>query len=137
MCGNWQRGVKQFRSPKCYLVMCNTYRNIHSISWYNIGFWVYWYTGVGSLVNLIFPICLMFIPKTNYNKLVCITLIDFFYHFLINTSKQDIYFHFISISIIISNIGYCIVSWYFCQQYAILLFGCITASLLLPHINDT
>ena len=38
-------------------------------------------------------------PKSNYNKLVCITLIDFFYHFLTNTTKQDIYLHFISISI--------------------------------------
>ena len=28
-----------------------------------------------------------FIPKSNYNKLVCITLIDFFYHFLTNTTK--------------------------------------------------
>ena len=38
-----------------------------------------------------------FIPKSNYNKLVCITLIDFFYHFLTNTTKQDILY-------IISNI---------------------------------
>ena len=45
-----------------------------------------------------------FIPKSNYNKLVCITLIDFFYHFLTNTTKQDIYIDYISISIIISNI---------------------------------
>ena len=38
-----------------------------------------------------------FIHKSNYNKLVCITLIDFFYHFLTTTTKQDIYLHFISI----------------------------------------
>ena len=40
----------------------------------------------------------------NYNKLVCITLIDFFYHFFTITTKQDIYLHSISISIIVSNI---------------------------------
>ena len=26
-----------------------------------------------------------FVPESNYNKLVCITLIDFFYHFLRST----------------------------------------------------
>ena len=26
--------------------------------------------------------------KSNYNKLVCVTLIDFFYHFLTNTTKK-------------------------------------------------
>ena len=44
-----------------------------------------------------------FIPKSNYNKLVCITLIDLFYYLLTTTRKQDIYLHYKSISII-SNI---------------------------------
>ena len=35
--------------------------------------------GFSNLSNLI--------PKSNYKKLVCITFIDFFYHFLTNTSK--------------------------------------------------
>ena len=80
------------------------YRNFHSISRYNIGFWVYRYTGVGSLVNMFFPICLILYIKQLY-KLVCITLIDLFYHFLTTTTIQDIYLHFIGISIIISNIA--------------------------------
>ena len=47
-----------------------------------------------------------FIPKSNYmyNKLVYVTLIDFFYYFLTNTTKYVIYLLFISISIIILNI---------------------------------
>ena len=36
-----------------------------------------------------------FIPKSNYNKLVCIILIDFFYYLLTTTTKQDIYLHYI------------------------------------------
>ena len=35
-----------------------------------------------------------FIPKSNYNKLVCITLIDFFYYLLTTKTKQDIYLHY-------------------------------------------
>ena len=59
----------------------------HSISWYNIGFWVYRYTRADNLVNLVFLICLILYLN---NKLVCITLIDFFYHFLTTTTKQGI-----------------------------------------------
>ena len=39
--------------------------------------------------------------KSNYNKLVCVTLIDFIYHFLTNTTKENIissdmqYYHLI------------------------------------------
>ena len=37
-----------------------------------------------------------FISRRNYNKLACVTSIDFFYHFLTTTTKQDIYLHFIN-----------------------------------------
>ena len=46
-----------------------------------------------------------FVTESNCNKLVCISLINFCYHFLTNTTKQDIYLDFISISSIISNIA--------------------------------
>ena len=93
----------------CCLVMCNTYRYIEiSIFSFNIVI-QYWLLGVsihwcGQFSKPGFSHLSNFIPKSNYNKLVCITLIDLFYHFLTNTTKQDIYLHFISISIIISNI---------------------------------
>ena len=64
-----------------------------------------------------------FIPKSNYNKLVRITLIDFFYHFLINTTKQDVYLHFISISIIISNI---LILYHIVIFLAVIRNSCIT-----------
>ena len=82
--------------------MCDTYRYIDILKFsFNIVI-QYWLLGVSihwcgpfskhDLSN--------FIPKSNYKKLVCITLIDFFYHFLTNTTKQDIYLHFISVSIL-------------------------------------
>ena len=99
------------------VVKCDMYRYIIidiSIFSFNIMiqyyFQVYWYTSVDSLVNMFFSNLPNFIPKSNYNKLVCTTLIDFFYHFLTNTTKQNIYLRFISTSIIISNT--CIVILY-------------------------
>ena len=91
------------------LVMCNTYRYIE-ISKFSFNIVIqYWLLGVsihwcGQFSKHGFSHLSNFIPKSNCNKLVCITLIDFFYHFLTNTTKQDIYLHFISISVIISNI---------------------------------
>ena len=90
--------------------MCNTYRYIE-ISKFSFNIVIqYWLLGVsihwcGQFIKHGFSHLSNFIPKSNCNKLVCITLIDFFYHFLTNTTKQDIYLHFISISIIISNIA--------------------------------
>ena len=78
--------------------MCDTYRYIE-ISKFSFNIMIqYWLLGVsihwcGQFSK---PGFSNFIPKSNCNKLVCITLIDFFYHFLTNTTKQDIYLHFIS-----------------------------------------
>ena len=89
--------------------MCDTYRYIEiSIFSFNIVI-QYWLLGVlihwcGQFSNLVFLICIILYLISNYNKLVCITLIDFFYHFLTTKTKQDIYIYFISISIIVSNI---------------------------------
>ena len=35
---------------------------------------------------------------------MCLPLMDFFYHFLTTATKQDMYLHFINISIIVSHI---------------------------------
>ena len=98
------------------VVMCDTYRYIEiSIFSFNIVI-QYWLLGVsiywnGQFSKPGFPHLSNFIPKSNNNKLVCITLIDSFYHFLTSTTKQDIYLHFMSISIIISNIMILAVSY--------------------------
>ena len=98
------------------VVMCDTYRYIEiSIFSFNIVI-QYWLLGVsihwnGQFSKPGFSHLSNFIPKSNYNKLVCITLIDSFYHFLTSTTKQDIYLHFMSISIIISNIMILAVSY--------------------------
>ena len=89
--------------------MCNTYRYIE-ISKFSFNIVIqYWLLGVSIHWNVQFSKhgfshLSNFIPKSNCNKLVCITLIDFFYYLLTNTTKQDIYLQYISISLIISNI---------------------------------
>ena len=75
--------------PTCTLVMCDTYRYIEIsifslnivIQYLLLGVSIHWNGqfskhGFSNLSNLI--------PKSNYNKLVCIT---FFYHFLTNIFK--------------------------------------------------
>ena len=74
-----------------YCMMCDMYRNI------DISFNIMILLGVSMQWNgqqTWFSHLSNFISKSNYNKLVCITLIDFFYHFLTNTTKLDFYKHF-------------------------------------------
>ena len=77
--------------------MCDAYQYIKiSIFSFNIVI-QYWLLSVslryisGQFSKPCFSHLSNFIPKSNYNKLVCITLINFFYHFLTTTTKQDIY----------------------------------------------
>ena len=69
--------------------MCDMYRYIKiSIFSFNIviqllGVSIHWN---GQFSKHGFSNSSHFIPKSNYKKLVCLTFIDFFYHFLTNTS---------------------------------------------------
>ena len=91
-------------------MMCDTYQYIETSKFsFNIVI-RYWLLCVsipwcGQFSKHGFSHLSNFLTESNCNKLVCISLIDFFYHFLTNTTKQDIHLHFISISNIISNIA--------------------------------
>ena len=88
-------------------MMCNTctYRYIEILIFSFNNLIQYWLLGVLIHWNgqfsrpIFFPICVIL-----YLKAIIITLIDFFYYFFTITTKQNIYSHFISFSIIISNI---------------------------------
>ena len=82
------------------LVMCDAYQYIKiSIFSFNIVI-QYWLLSVslryisGQFSKPCFSHLSNFIPKSNYNKLVGITLINFFYHFLTTITKQDMYLAF-------------------------------------------
>ena len=77
----------------CQMLMCDTFQYIRILIFSFIIVIQYWFLGVSIRWSgqfskpVFFLICLIL---CDYNKLVCIILIHFFYHFLTGMTKQDV-----------------------------------------------